>query len=124
MVSQVTDRIEKKLEEVPGLDFVRSYTKPGESVVFVNLKDSVRAAEVADLWYQVRKKVGDIKAQLPSGIQGPFFNDEFGDTYSIIYAFTLRRLLTARAARPCRSGAGRTAARARCRQGGSRRHAG
>jgi multidrug efflux pump subunit AcrB len=88
MVQQVTDRIEKKLEEIPGLDFVRSYTKPGESVVFVNLKDSVRAAEVPDLWYQVRKKVGDIKVQLPSGIQGPFFNDEFGDTYSIIYAFT------------------------------------
>lgn len=87
-VQQVTERIEKKLEEVPGLDFVRSYTKPGESVVFVNLKDSVRAAEVSDLWYQVRKKVGDIRAQLPSGIAGPFFNDEFGDTYSIIYAFT------------------------------------
>jgi len=87
-LSQVTDRIEKKLEEVPHLDFVRSYTKPGESVVFVNLKDSVRAAEVPDLWYQVRKKVGDIRHTLPSGISGPFFNDEFGDTYSIIYALT------------------------------------
>ena len=88
MLRQVTDRIEKKLEEIPGLDFVRSYTKPGESVVFVNLKDTVRASEVADLWYQVRKKVGDIRATLPSGIQGPFYNDEFGDTYSLIYAFT------------------------------------
>ena len=87
-LQQVTDRIEKKLEEVPGLDFVRSYTKPGESVVFVNLKDSVRAADVPDTWYQVRKKVGDIRHTLPSGIQGPFFNDEFGDTYSVIYAFT------------------------------------
>jgi multidrug efflux pump subunit AcrB len=87
-LQQVTDRIEKKLEEIPGLDFVRSYTKPGESVVFVNLKDSVRAADVPDTWYQVRKKVGDIRGMLPSGIQGPFFNDEFGDTYSIIYAFT------------------------------------
>ena len=85
---QVTDRIEKKLEEVPNLDYLRSYTKPGESVVFVNLKDTTRAAEVPDLWYQVRKKVGDIKQTLPSGVQGPFFNDEFGDTYSLIFALT------------------------------------
>ena len=87
-INQITDRIEKKLEEVPHLDFVRSYTKPGESVVFVNLKDSVRASQVPDLWYQVRKKVNDIRQNLPSGIYGPYFNDEFGDTYSIIYALT------------------------------------
>jgi multidrug efflux pump len=87
-INQITDRIEKKLEEVPHLDFVRSYTKPGESVIFVTLKDSVRAAQVPDLWYQVRKKVGDIRQNLPSGIYGPYFNDEFGDTYSIIYALT------------------------------------
>ncbi len=86
--AQVTDRIEKKLEEIPGLDFVRSYTKPGESVVFVHLKETVGAADVPDRWYQVRKKVADIRANLPSGIVGPFFNDEFGDTYSLIYAFT------------------------------------
>lgn len=87
-LSQVTDRIEKKLEEIPGLDFVRSYTKPGESVVFVHLKDSTSAKDVPDLWYQVRKKVSDIQAMLPTGIAGPFFNDEFGDTYALIYAFT------------------------------------
>ena len=87
-INQVTDRIEKKLEEVPHLDYVRSYTKPGESVVFVNLKDSVSASEVPGLWYQVRKKVNDIRQNLPSGILGPYFNDEFGDTYSIIYALT------------------------------------
>jgi multidrug efflux pump len=86
-LQQITDRIEKKLEELPFLDFVRSYTKPGESVVFVNLKDTVDAKAVPDLWYQVRKKVGDIKQNFPSGIYGPFFNDEFGDTYSLIYAF-------------------------------------
>ena len=74
-INQITDRIEKKLEEVPHLDYVRSYTKPGESVVFVNLKDSVRAAEVPDLWYQVRKKINDIRQTFPSGIAGPFFND-------------------------------------------------
>lgn len=87
-LEQVTDRIEKKLEELPHLDFVRSYTKPGESLIFVNLRDSTPAKLVPELWYQVRKKVGDIKQQLPSEVQGPFFNDEFGDTYSIIYAFT------------------------------------
>ena len=87
-VKQVTDRIEKKLEELPNLDYLKSYTKPGESVVFVNLKDSTRASDVPDLWYQVRKKVGDIKQTLPQGVQGPFFNDEFGDTYSLIFALT------------------------------------
>ena len=87
-VQQITDRIEKKLEELPGLDYLKSYTKPGESVVFVTLKDSTRAADVPDLWYQARKKIGDIRQTLPQGVQGPFFNDEFGDTYSLIFALT------------------------------------
>src|ERR1700741_207375 len=87
-VRQVTDRIEKKLEELPNLDYLKSYTKPGESVVFVYLKDSTRASDVPDLWYQVRKKVSDIKHTLPQGVQGPFFNDEFGDTYALIFALT------------------------------------
>ena len=87
-VQQVTDRIEKKLEELPKLDYLKSYTKPGKSVVFVYLKDSTRASEVPDIWYQVRKKVGDIKQTLPQGVQGPFFNDEFGDTYALIFALT------------------------------------
>ncbi len=88
MISQVTERIEKKLEEIPSLDFLRSYTKPGESVVMVSLKDSASAAAVPDIWYQVRKKVGDIRQSLPQGVVGPFFNDEFGDTYSLIFALT------------------------------------
>jgi multidrug efflux pump subunit AcrB len=87
-LQQVTDRIEKKLEELPNLDYVRSYTKPGESVVFVNLKDTVSGAAVQPLWYQVRKKIDDIKHTLPSGISGPFYNDEFGDTYSLVFALT------------------------------------
>jgi multidrug efflux pump len=87
-LTQVTDRIEKKLEELAYLDFVKSYTKPGESVVFVNLKDTVPAKSVPDLWYQVRKKIGDIAHTFPSGITGPYYNDEFGDTYSLIYALT------------------------------------
>ncbi|MCM2326809.1 MAG: efflux RND transporter permease subunit [Lysobacter sp.] len=85
---QLTDRIEKKLQETPHLDHLRSYSKPGESVVFVFVKDSSRADEIKDTWYQVRKKVGDIRGQLPAGIQGPFFNDEYGDTFGNIYALT------------------------------------
>ncbi|HUP98101.1 MAG TPA: efflux RND transporter permease subunit [Usitatibacter sp.] len=85
---QLTDRIEKKLQETPHLDFLRSYSKPGESVVFVFVKDSARADEIRDTWYQVRKKVGDIRGTLPQGIAGPFFNDEFGDTFGNIYALT------------------------------------
>ena len=85
---QLTDRIEKKLQETPRLDFLRSYSKPGESVVFVFVKDSSRPDEIRDTWYQVRKKVGDIRATLPQGVIGPFFNDEFGDTFGNIYALT------------------------------------
>jgi multidrug efflux pump len=83
---QVTDKIERKLQEVPNVDFVRSYSKPGESLVFFAVKDSAPAAQVPETWYQVRKKIGDIRNTLPTGIQGPFFNDEFGDTYTNIYA--------------------------------------
>jgi multidrug efflux pump len=85
---QVTDRIERKLQEVSNIDWVRSYSKPAESLVFFALKDSAPAAQAADAFYQVRKKVGDIRGTLPSGIQGPYFNDEFGDTYTNIFALT------------------------------------
>jgi multidrug efflux pump len=85
---QVTDRIERKLQEVPGADWVRSYSKPGESLVFLALKDSTPAAEVPEQFYQARKKIGDMRNTLPAGVQGPFFNDEFGDTYTNIYALT------------------------------------
>lgn len=85
---QVTDRLEKKIQELPNLDFIRSYSKPGESVIFVAPREDTPAKEIPDLWYQVRKKVGDIRMSLPPGIVGPFFNDEFGDTYSFLYAFS------------------------------------
>ena len=84
----VTDEIEKKLEEVPYYDYARSYSKPGESVVFLVLKDYTPPRAVADIWYQARKKIGDIGGNLPEGVKGPYFNDEFGDVYSAIYAFT------------------------------------
>src|SRR5258705_4374455 len=85
---QLTDKIEKKLQETPRLDFLRSYSKPGESVIFVFVKDSSRPDEIRETWYQVRKKVGDIRGTLPQGIVGPGFNDEFGDTFGNIYALT------------------------------------
>jgi multidrug efflux pump len=87
-LEQVTDRIESKLQETPGLDYLKSYTSPGQTTIFVNLKDSTRPSEVPDIWYQVRKKVRDIAGTLPQGIVGPGFNDEFGDTYGIVYGFT------------------------------------
>ncbi len=82
----VTDPIQRKLEELPYYDHAESYSRPGESVVFLSLKDSTPPAAVAGLWYQTRKKIGDIRDTLPSGIAGPYFNDEFGDVYSTIYA--------------------------------------
>ena len=87
-LKQVTDRIEKKLQETPGLDFIRSYTTAGRTTVFVNLLGSVRSAAVPQIWYQVRKKIDDIRSTLPAGVVGPAFNDEFGDTYGIVYGFT------------------------------------
>ena len=85
---QVTDRIEKKLEELDSLDYVKSYTRPGESTVYVYLRDTTKAEDIPQIWYQVRKKVQDIRGEFPQGIQGPGFNDEFGDVYGSIYAFT------------------------------------
>src|ERR1700726_87229 len=87
-LQQVTDRVEKKLQETPGLDYIKSYTVAGTSTVFITLKGSVLSRDVPDVWYQVRKKIGDIRQYLPQGIVGPFFNDEFGDTYGIVYGFT------------------------------------
>jgi multidrug efflux pump subunit AcrB len=83
---EVTDRIARKLQETPDLDFLRSYSRPGESTLFFAIKDTAPPAQVPETWYQVRKKVGDIAYTLPTGIQGPFFNDEFGDVYTNIYA--------------------------------------
>jgi multidrug efflux pump subunit AcrB len=86
MAEQVADKVERTLQEVPHADKIRSYSKPGESTILFQVKDSTRAAEVANIWYTVRKKVGDIRGTLPAGVQGPFFNDEFGDVFGVIYA--------------------------------------
>ena len=83
---EVTDRIARKLQETPDVDFLRSYSRPGESTLFFTIKDAAPPSQVPDTWYQVRKKVGDIAHTLPSGVQGPYFNDEFGDVYVNLYA--------------------------------------
>jgi multidrug efflux pump len=84
----LTDRFERKLEELPWLDHIDSKTQPGHTILTVSLKDSTPPAQVQGLWYQVRKKIGDIASTLPDGVQGPYFNDEFGDVFGIVYGFT------------------------------------
>ena len=88
MLKQVTERLERTLQETPNLDFLRSFTRAGVTTIFVNLKDSTRAREIPDTWYHVRKSIGDMRHTLPAGVIGPGFNDEFGDTFGIIYGFT------------------------------------
>lgn len=87
-LNQVTERLERTLQETPKLDFLRSYTTPGLTTIFVNLKGDTTAREVRDIWYDVRTSVADMRATLPTGIIGPGFNDNFGDTFGIIYGFT------------------------------------
>jgi multidrug efflux pump subunit AcrB len=88
MAEQVTDKLEKKLQETPHVNEISSYSKPGETLILVELRESAPPGETAEAWYQVRKKIGDIKGNLPQGVQGPFFNDEFGDTYGSIFALS------------------------------------
>jgi multidrug efflux pump subunit AcrB len=88
MADQVTDKIEKALQEVPYADKIRSYTKPGESLTILQLADSSPPKEVSNSWYVARKKVGDMRSSLPSGVIGPVFNDDFGDVYGSIFALS------------------------------------
>ena len=88
MEKQVADKIEKKLQELPHLDRVESYSRPGVSFIRIILSDTTPPPQVKELWYQVRKKVADIRNDLPSDIEGPNFNDEFGDVYSALYMLT------------------------------------
>jgi len=88
MAEQVTDKLEKKLQETPDIDEISSYSKPGETTIILKLRESAPPKDVAQSWYQVRKKIGDIRGTLPPGVQGPYFNDEFGDTYGSIFALS------------------------------------
>ena len=87
-LAQVTERLERKLQETKGLDYLRSYTSPGLTTIFVHLKGSTSARQVPDIWYQVRKNIADMRRTLPQGVIGLGFNDDFGDTYGLIYAFS------------------------------------
>jgi multidrug efflux pump len=88
MAEQVTDKLERKLQETPYVQKVRSYSKPGETLIIIELRESAPPSDVPSAWYQVRKKIGDIRGTLPQGVIGPFFNDEFGDTYGSIFALS------------------------------------
>jgi multidrug efflux pump subunit AcrB len=88
MLDQVTERIERTLQEVSNVDVVRSTTQPGSTTIFIDLKGSVTSPDVPPIWQEVRNKVGDIRHTLPQGTLGPFFNDNFGDTFGFIYGFT------------------------------------
>jgi multidrug efflux pump len=90
--AQAVDKVEKKLQELSYLDRIESYSQPGGAFIRVTLSDKTPPAQVKDLWYQVRKKVGDIKNELPPGISGPDFNDEYGDVYSALYMLTAEGL--------------------------------
>ena len=84
--AQVTDRLMRKLQEAPHVDLLQAYSRPGESMIFFNIEDSAHGRTVKDTWYQVRKRIGDMRHELPAGVAGPFFNDEFGDVYTNLYA--------------------------------------
>ncbi len=88
MQDQVVNKIERKLQETPHLDYIHSYTRAGMAITTINIKGDTDAAEVKDAFYQVRKKVGDIEQELPDGLMGPYFNDEFGDTFVTMHALS------------------------------------
>lgn len=88
MGQQVADPIEKVIQEIPFAYKIRSYSKPGESVIFLQLDDSAPPKQVADIWYTTRKRISDMAGTLPQGVAGPFFNDEFGDTFGVLLAFS------------------------------------
>ena len=88
MEDQVVNKIERKLQETPHLDFVRSFTRAGSAIITLQVKGDTNAAEVADAFYQARKKVGDIANELPQGLLGPYFNDEFGDTFITLHSLS------------------------------------
>lgn len=90
MANQVADKVEKILQEVPYADKIKSFSHPGETTILFQVKDSSPPSEVGNIFYTVRKKVNDFKSELPIGIQGPYFNDDFGDTYGVIYALSAK----------------------------------
>jgi multidrug efflux pump subunit AcrB len=87
-LQQVTERLERTLQETHKFDAVRSYTIAGQTTIFVDLDETTATKDIPDVWYRVRRNIGDMRGTLPTGVLGPFFNDDFGDTFGIIYGFT------------------------------------
>ena len=87
-LQQVTERLERTLQETHKFDAVRSYTIAGQTTIFVDLDETTDTKDIPDVWYRVRRNIGDMRGSLPAGVLGPFFNDDFGDTFGIIYGFT------------------------------------
>lgn len=85
---QVTDKLEKKLQDTPGLDYLKSYSRPGQAVIYVNLKEELKEEDIRPTWLEIRNQINDIKGTLPQGVVGPAFNDRFDDVYGCIYALT------------------------------------
>ena len=88
MEEQVTDKIEKKLQDTPNLDYLKSYSRPGQTVIYVYLTDQAPRDSIRDTWHEVRNLTEDMKSELPDGVVGPFFNDRFDDVYGSVYAVT------------------------------------
>ena len=88
MEDQVTDKIEKKLQDTPNLDYIKSYSRPGQSVIYVNLNDDLETSKIRSTWHEVRNLTEDMKRDLPDGVYGPYFNDRFDDVYGSVYAIT------------------------------------
>lgn len=85
---QVTDKIERKLQDTPGLDYLKSYSRPGLSVVYVTLREDIQSEKIRPTWLEARNLVGDMRGDLPQGVSGPFFNDRFDDVFGSVYALT------------------------------------
>lgn len=88
MQDQVTDKIEKKLQDTPNLDYIKSYSSPGQAVIYVNLTDQAPADSIRSTWHEVRNLTEDMKKDLPEGVYGPYYNDRFDDVYGSVYAIT------------------------------------
>ena len=88
MEEQVTDKIEKKLQDTPHLDYLKSYSRPGQSVIYVNLDDKAPQSSIRDTWHEVRNLTEDVKRELPDGVYGPYYDDRFDDVFGSIYALT------------------------------------
>ena len=88
MEEQVTDKIEKKLQDTPHLDYLKSYSRPGQSVIYVNLDDQAPQSSIRDTWHEVRNLTEDVKRELPDGVYGPYYDDRFDDVFGSIYALT------------------------------------